>query len=68
MVIGFGLATEAAITVPAPIQCAANLIGGGAQQSSTVRVIFLLNTHGFVELVTSIPFFTSFNALALGNR
>jgi len=31
---------EAAITAPAPIPRAANLTGGGVQQSITVKVIF----------------------------
>ena len=34
---------------------------------STVRVIFLVKTKGFVELVTLIPPFTSFNIRPPGN-
>ena len=33
-------------------QCAVNLRGGGAQQSITTKVIFLLNVIGLVKLVT----------------
>jgi len=51
-VIRFGLTTEAAINDPAATQCAANLTGGGVQQSTTIKVIFFVIIKGFVELVT----------------
>ena len=47
IVTGFGLTTEAAIIDPAAMQCAANLIGGGVQQSTTIKVMFLVSTKGF---------------------
>lgn len=67
MVTGFGLTTEAAINDPAAMQCAANLTGGGAQQSTTTKVIFFVNSKGFVELVTLIPSLTNFKARPTGN-
>ena len=67
IVTGFGDATEAAIKAPAEIQWVANRKGGGAQQSNTVRVIFLVNKNGFVELVILTPLFTSLNARPPGN-
>lgn len=62
-VTGFGATTEAPIRAPADRQWANKRKGGGggAQQSITVRVIFLVNTIGFVELVILTPFFTSFS-------
>ena len=41
IVTGFGLAIEAATNDPTATQCAANLNGGGVQQSTTTKVIFL---------------------------
>ena len=64
IVTGFGLTTEAAINDPAATQCAASLTGGGVQQSTTIKVIFL----GFVELVTFIPSLTNFKARPPGNK
>ncbi len=55
IVIGFGLIIEATIDAPPAIQCAANLIKGGAHQSKIVKVIFLPKTKRFVEFVTSRP-------------
>ena len=60
-VTGFRATTEAPIRAPADTQWATSRKGGGAQQLITVRVIFLVNTNRFVELVTLIPPFTSFN-------
>ena len=65
IVTGCGLTTEAAINDPAATQCAANLTGGGVQQS---KVIFFGSIKGFVELVTLIPSLTNFKAQPPGNR
>ena len=51
----FGLTTEATISGVAAIQCAANRIGGGEQQSTTTNLIFLPNINGLVELVRFMP-------------
>ena len=67
-VTGFGLTTEAAINDPAAKQCAANLTGGGVQQSTTVKVIFFVSIKGFVEVVTLTPFLTNFKTRAPGKR
>ena len=67
-VTGFGATTESPIRAPADTQWATNLTGGGAHQWIIVRVIFLVNTNGFVELVTLTPPFTSFNIRPPGNR
>lgn len=61
-VTGLGPAMEAAITVPARIQEAANLKGGGIQQSITVKVIFFVKNKGFDEFVMLTPFSINFNA------
>ena len=66
-VTGFGATTEAPIRAPADKQWATKRKGGGAQQSITVRVIFLVNTIGFVELVILTPLFTSFSIRPPGN-
>ena len=47
----FGLTTEAATNAPAATQCAANLTGGGVQQSTTTIVIFFVSIKGFVDSV-----------------
>ena len=67
-VIRFGLTTEAAINYPAATQCAANLTGGGVQQSTTSKVIFFVIIKGFVELVTLWPYLNNFKLRAPGNR
>ena len=67
IVTGFGLTIEAVIKAPAATQWAANRSGGGAQQSTIVRVMFLVSVNGFVELVIFTPFFTSFKARPPGN-
>jgi len=66
-VAGFGAAIEAPINATAATQCAARRKGGGAEQSNTVKVIFFVNTNGFVELVILTPFLTNFKALPAGN-
>ena len=68
IVTGFGVTTEAAIVAPTPIQWAANLSGGGAQQSKTVKVMFFVSVKGFVELVILTPFWTNFSARPPGNK
>ena len=67
IVTGFGLIIETAINDPAPTQCATSLTGGGAQQSTTINVIFFVSIKGFVELVTFIPSLTNFIARTPGN-
>ena len=51
------LTIEATIAAPALTQWVANRAGGGAQQSTTVKVIFVPLCSGLVELVifTFIP-------------
>ena len=68
IVTGFGLTTVAATNDPAAKQCAANLMGGGVQQSTTIKVMFFVTITGFVELVTLVPYLTNFKARAPGNR
>ena len=68
IVTGFGLTTEATINDPAATQCAANLTGGGVQQSTTIKVMFFVSIKGFVELVMLIPSLTNFKARPPGNR
>lgn len=68
IVTGFGLANEAPIFAAAPIEWATNRTGGGAQQPITIKVILLLNTNRFVQLVILIQFLTSFSARPPGNR
>ena len=46
IVTGFGLTTEATINDPAATQCAANLTGGGVQQSTTIKVMFFVSIKG----------------------
>ena len=53
---GFGFITEAVTKDVAATQCATNFNGGGAQQSTTVKVIFFPSTNGLVELVILRPF------------
>lgn len=68
IVIGFGLTIQAPTVAPLAIQCAANLTGGGMQQSRTVRVIFLVNITGFVTFVTFRPSLVSFSTLPIGKN
>ena len=55
IVIGFGLIAEDIISAVAAMQFEAILTGGGAQQSSTVMVIFLVTISGLVELLIFTP-------------
>jgi len=68
IVTGFGLIIEAPIVALTAMQCAANLFGGGAQQSTTVKVIFFANTNGFDEFVTVTPFLINFRVQPPGNK
>lgn len=49
-------------------QWAAKRIGGGAQQLTTVNVIFFAIDNGLDELATRTPVLTNFNVLPPGNR
>ena len=65
---GFGFITEAVTKDVAATQCATNFNGGGAQQSTTVKVIFFPSTNGLVELVILRPFFIKCNARPPGKK
>ena len=43
------------------------IMGGGAQQSNTVKVMFLVTSNGLVEFVIFTPCLISLKILPLGN-
>ena len=68
IVTGFGLTTEVAINDPTSTEYFANLTGRGVQQSTIIKVIFLVSIKGFVELGTLTSSFTNFKVRPPGNR
>jgi hypothetical protein len=68
IVTRFGLTTEASINDQLVTQCAANFTRGDVQQSTTIKVIFFVSIKESVELITLIPFLTSFKVQQPKNK